>query len=378
MMTMPTKFKKFISAKHFSKIFTLLYVAFMCLAAYETNSAICLLSNTPHLYGAVYILFAVIAFMILLKENMRFKFKNRIYKRVTSFLSCFLIYYFLILTVWEVACLIFKITRTVKAVGVIISLLTAILVVIYGFIRTKIMKIKPYEVALGNKNKDYRIALISDVHLGVFVGAVHIRKMVEKINNLNPDVVVIAGDIFNGDNGLLNDSTRLKEISKEFCKLKTREGVYAVAGNHDPKINNKPFKCFMKDAGIKVLNNDVQILSEINLMGRTDDTHNIRLKIADLLPKSDVDKPIVVLDHKPENISDSAKHDVDLVLCGHTHKGQLFPVTIFTRLANGKNYFYGYHKQGKTHSIITSGVGFFELPVRLGSSNEIADIKLVL
>lgn len=350
----------------------------MSFAAYETNSAISLLSNIPHLYGVVYILFTVIACMILLKENMRFKFKNRTYKKVTSFLSCFLIYYFLILTVWEVASLIFKVTRTVKAVGVIISLFTAILVVIYGFIRTKAIRIKPYEVALGNKNKDYRIALISDIHLGVFVGANHIRKMVEKINGLNPDIVVIAGDIFNGDNGLLDDSTRLKEISKEFCKLKTKEGIYAVAGNHDPKTNNKPFKYFMKDAGIKILNNDVQILSEINLMGRADDTHNVRSKITDILPKADIDKPIVVLDHKPENIFDSAKYDVDLVLCGHTHKGQFFPITIFTRLANGKEFFYGYYKHGKTHSIITSGVGFFELPMRLGSSNEIADIKITI
>ena len=378
MMTMPTKFKKFISAKHFSKLFMLLYVVFMCLAAYETNSAISLLSNIPHLYGVVYILFVVIACMILLKGNMRFKFKNRTYKKLTSFLSCFLIYYFLILTVWEVACLILKITHTVKAVGVIISLLTAILIVIYGFIRTKAIKIKPYEVELGNKNKDYKIALISDIHLGVFVGAVHIRKMVEKINSLNPDIVVIAGDIFNGDNGLLDDSTRLKEISKEFCKLKTKEGIYAVAGNHDPKTNNKPFKYFMKDAGSKILNNDIQNLSKINLIGRADDAHNVRTEITDILPKADNNKPIVVIDHKPENIPDSAKHDVDLVLCGHTHKGQLFPVTIFTRLANGKDCFYGYHKHGKTHSIITSGVGFFELPMRLGSSNEIADIKITI
>jgi len=129
-------------------------------------------------------------------------------------------------------------------------------------------------------------------------------------------------------------------------------------------------------AGIKLLNNDAKILSKINLIGRTDDAHNIRTEITEILTKADSDKPIVVIDHKPENIRDSAKHDVDLVLCGHTHKGQLFPVTTFTRLANGKDCFYGYHKNGKTHTIITSGVGFFELPVRLGSSNEIADIRI--
>ena len=375
---MPTKFKKIISGKYFSKIFLLCYVLFMGFSAYETNSALCLLTNRPHLYGAVYIIFAVIGIAIILKENLRFKIKNRLYKKTTGFLSCFLIYYLLIIVVWEIASLIYKVTDAVKAVGVIVSLFAAMLIVIYGYIRTKEIKIKPYEVALGNKNKDYRIALVSDIHLGVFVGAVHIRKMVEKINSLNPDIVVIAGDIFNGDNALLEDSSRLKEISKEFCKLKAKEGVFAVAGNHDPKTNNKPFKYFMKDAGIRILNNDAMLLSEINLIGRADDTHNVRTEITDILPKADSDKPIVVIDHKPENIPDSAKHDVDLVLCGHTHKGQLFPVTILTRLANGKDCFYGYHKHGKTHSIITSGVGFFELPVRLGSSNEIADIKISL
>ena len=373
---MPTKFKKFISGRYFSKIFLLFYALFMCFAAYETNSALCLLSKKPYLYGAVYIIFAIIGIAIILKENMRFKIKNGIYKKTTGFLSCFLIYYLLILSVWEVVCLIFSVADMAKAIGVIVSLFGAILVVAYGYVRTKKIKIKPYNISLGDENKDYRIALISDIHLGVFVGTNHIRKMVEKINRLNPDIVVIAGDIFNGDNALLEDSSRLKEISKEFSRLKTKEGVYAVAGNHDPKTNNKPFKYFIKDAGIKLLNNSVEVLSKINLIGRADDAHNVRTEITDILPKADTDKPVVVIDHKPENIPDSAKHDVDLVLCGHTHKGQLFPVTIFTRLANGKDFFYGYHKHGKTHSIITSGVGFFELPVRLGSSNEIVDIRI--
>ncbi len=375
---MPTKFKKLISGKYFSKVFFSCYALFMCFAAYETNMSICLLSNRPHLYGAVYIIFAVISIMIILRESLRFKFKNRIYKITTSFLSCFLIYNFLVLTVWEIVCLIFSVANNIKAIGVITSLFAAILIVAYGYIRTKIIKIKPYNISLGKGNKDYRVALISDIHLGVFVGANHIRKMVAKINSLSSDIVVIAGDIFNGDNALLDDSTRLKKIAKEFCKLKTKEGVYAVVGNHDPKTSNKAFKRFIKDAGIKLLNNSVGALSKINLLGRADDAHNNRTEITDILPNTVPDKPVVVIDHKPENIPDSAKHSIDLVLCGHTHKGQLFPVTILTRLANGRDFFYGYHKHGKTHSVITSGVGFFELPVRLGSSNEIVDVKLVI
>lgn len=375
---MPTKFKKFISSKHFSKLFLLFYVLFVCFTAYETNSSICLLSNKSHLCGAVYILFTVSAIMVMLQEKLQVKIKNRIYKKAIGFLSCFLICYFLILTVWEAISLIFKISGSVKAIGVITSLLTAILIVVYGFIRTKYIKTKSYEVILGNKNKVYKIVLISDLHLGVFVGVNHVRKMVDKINGLNPDIVVIAGDIFNGDNGLLEDSGQLKEISKQFRRIHSKEGVYAVVGNHDPKANNKAFKSFLSNAKIKLLNNDTKILSEINLIGRADDAHNIRTDMTDILLKADPDKPVVVLDHKPENILDAEKHDIDLVLCGHTHKGQFFPITIFTRLANGKEFFYGYYKHGKTHSIITSGVGFFELPARLGSNNEIVDIKITI
>ena len=348
----------------------------MFFTAYETNSAICLLLKRPHLYGAVYIIFSIIGLAIILKENLRFKIKNRLYKKATGFLSCFLIYYLLVLVVWETASIIFRLSNTIKAVGVIVSLFVSTLIVIYGFIRTKDIKIKPYEVELGSKIKDFRIALISDIHLGVFVGAKHIRNMVKKINALNPDIVVIAGDIFNGDNILLEDASRLKEISKEFSNLKTNEGVYAVAGNHDPKTNNNPFKYFIKDAGIKILDNEAVSLSKITLAGRADDTHNVRTELTDVLSKADTNKPIVVIDHKPENILESIKHDIDLVLCGHTHKGQLFPVTLLTRLANGKEYFYGYHKHGNTHSIITSGVGFSELPVRIGSNNEIVDIRI--
>ena len=375
---MPTKIKKIISGKYFSVILTLLYTLLMFFTAYETNWALRLLSGRPHLYGAVYILFAIVTILVILKEGFRFNFKNRIYRKASAFLNCIILYHILITLAWGFLCLIFDVIDTVKSIGIVASLIVAIIIVIYGYIRAKRIKIKPYSISLGAGKTDYRIALVSDIHLGALVGVEHIRKMVEEINSIKPDIVVIAGDIFNGDNLILEDASRLKAISKEFSKLMTNEGVYAVAGNHDPKINTKSFKHFMKDAGIKILNNDVKTLSEINLIGRTDDTHNTRTEITKILPKADSTKPIVVLDHKPENISDAAKQNVDLVLCGHTHKGQLFPVTVFTRLASEKGCFYSYHKTGKTHSVITSGIGFFELPVRIGSSNEIADIMIKL
>ena len=84
----------------------------------------------------------------------------------------------------------------------------------------------------------------------------------------------------------------------------------------------------------------------------------------------------MVLDHDPGKIPEAVSFGVDLVLCGHTHKGQFFPVTYFTKWANGKHYFYGHEVFGKTHAVICAGTGFFQLPVRLGTDNEAADIHL--
>lgn len=373
---MPTRFGRFISGKHFSTLFLLLYVVFMCFAAYETNLALCLLTGNLHLYGIVYIVFAIIAVLIITKKSISRKWPNRTFKKILSFLSCFIIYYLLTILPWELVCVLIRPSETIKAVGVVGCVIAAVLIVLYGYLRTKTIKTKPYKITIGNGNASYRIVLISDIHLGVFVGEKHVQRMVRKINVLKPDLVVISGDIFDVDNSLLERPNELKQISKEFRKIKSKEGVYAVVGNHDPEISNKVFERFLKAAKIRLLNDEAKELSRINLIGRTDEANNERCEVSNILSKISSQKPIVVLDHKPENIKEAAEYGADLVLCGHTHRGQMFPITLFTKWANGKDNFYGHSVTGKTHSIITSGVGFFELPMRIGTSNEIVDIHL--
>ena len=372
---MPTKFGKFISGKHFSKLFLILYILFICFAACETNSALCLLSGRTHLFGIPYILFALLAVPIISKKNVSAKWFGKTYKKAKCFLRCFLIYYSGSLALWELMCLISGVSTKTKAVGVIATIGICVVVVLLGYLHTKVIHTKRYNLTLGC-DSEYRIALISDIHLGIFVGEKHVRKIATKINEIEPDIVVISGDIFDVDNSLLERPDELKRISKQFRKIKSKEGVYAVVGNHDPDISDKAFKHFLKASKIRLLNNDVADLSKITLIGRTDEANNERIELADILSKTDIQKPIVVLDHKPENIKEASEHGADLVLCGHTHRGQLFPVTLFTKWANGKGCFYGHNITEKTHSIITSGVGFFELPIRVGTNNEIADIHL--
>ena len=185
---MPTRFGKFISGKHFSKLFLLFYILFMCFAAHETNESLCLLIKQPHIYGTVHILFAVIALLIMIKKRISGKWSNRIFKKILSFLSCFFIYYFTTLLLWELVCLISKPTDIVKAYGVVGAIFFAILIVLYGYLHAKVIKIKPYQITLETGKELYRVALISDIHLGVFVGEKHIQRMVNKINSLNSDI----------------------------------------------------------------------------------------------------------------------------------------------------------------------------------------------
>ena len=149
---MPTKFGSFISGKFFSKLFLILYILFMCFSAYETDRAIRLLASTG-LYGAVYVVFAVCAVLIITKKSVVAKWKNSLYKKVVSFLSCFFIYYLLVLILWVLICLICPVPDKAKAVGVIACALLSALVVLFGYLYTKVIRIRHYDIDF-NSAKD--------------------------------------------------------------------------------------------------------------------------------------------------------------------------------------------------------------------------------
>lgn len=373
---MSIRFGQFVSGKLFKQLFIMMYVALMCFAAFETRMAFRLLTKIPYRFEIVYMIYGAVSLLLLTRNFVTSKYNSRIYKKIMGFLSGFLIYYLLMFVSFELLSFIFVLSDRIKAIGMIVIIAAAISTVFLGYLHTKSITIKHYDLKIDRIIGNYRIALISDIHLGVFVGDRHIYKIVQNINKLSPDIVVIAGDIFDVDNSLLEDPKRLYDISKQLSRLKTTEGVYAVLGNHDPKPDASSLTAFLKASGIKLLNNDVKVLSKINLVGRADKANSQRINLIDLISKNDFNKPTVALDHSPEGISEAAKNDLDLVLCGHTHRGQLFPVTLLARWANGKERFYGCGIVGKTRYIITSGVGYFSLPVRLGTSNEIVDIKI--
>ena len=275
-------------------------------------------------------------------------------------------------------------------------ILTIATVSIYGAINARIIHTTRYEVTIEKdveKLNNLKIALVADLHMGYNIGTPHIEKMVEKINKENPDLVVIAGDIFDNEYEALDNP---KTITNTLKKLKSKYGVYAVYRNNDIKekilagftFSKKGEKKesdirmdqLLEDANITLLRDDgVLIDDSFYLYGRPDYRRpgrgiTVRKTPEEITENMDKTKPIIVLDHEPSELQELADAGVDLDLSGHTHDGQLFPANITTALMWENSY--GYLKKGNMHNIVTSGVGLFGPNMRVGTIAEVVIVDI--
>ncbi len=374
---MNTPFGKLLEKSGFQKCFFIVVLSSALIGAVINIHAASLLVDHVWVSYLIGIAYAVLGVVSLLQNKIAEKYNNKKLEILIGFYSCFFIYNFMILVLGWVFLHLLPFSPHAQAIGVLLLDILSIAVVLMGYLHAKKISCVSYSVHLGVKNAPYRIAMLSDIHLGVFVDEKHIRRMVDKVNRLNPDLIVICGDIIDVNNHILEDNSSLERIGKLFCEMRAKDGVFAVVGNHDPNISNRAFQKFLSDAHITLLHNQVVRLPDFYLIGRTDPTHNERCPMEQLSKEISSDIPAVVLDHNPIGISEAAEYGADLVLSGHTHKGQFVPVTYFTKLANGKHFFYGYEQFGKTQAIISSGAGYFQLPVRIGTDNEVVKIELL-
>lgn len=374
---MDTGLGRFLQTKKCAILLLLVLVFAIVFCSVVTAWAILKATGSNVLHYIPYLAFIIMVLMILSQLIPGEKKAPIIYRAAVSFVTCFCLYDFMYLFVYEVLEIFMRLKGFVWACGVFICTGGAILTVIGGAVYARVIKETSYDITVEGLSKDCRIALISDLHMGIYVRSHHIKRTVDKINSFSPDLVLIAGDIVDVDNRILSEPKRLKQISGIFRGIKSKEGVYATLGNHDPNIEENPLmRQFLEDSHITLLHNETVELENMNLMGRTDDTHNERKTMEEMMENVNKDKPLIIMDHNPQGIKEATEYGADLVVSGHTHKGQFFPLTIFTELANGKHYFYGHETYGKTQAVITSGIGFFQLPIRIGSSSEAVEINL--
>ena len=289
--------------------------------------------------------------------------------------------------------LINQLLKKSNRIHIIEGLITILLITfigIYGTINSNIIHTTKYEVNINKKSniKSLKIVMVADLHLGYNKGLKMVKNMVSKINKEKPDIVIIAGDIFDNNYDALD---KPNEMVRELKRIKTKYGVYSVYGNHDVKekvllgftFQNKKKKNsdkrmdeFLKKSNIKLLKDDyVLIKDSIYIYGRPDLKKSTNRKSAkELTNIFDKNKPIIVIDHQPKQLNELSKEGVDLDLSGHTHDGQIFPLNFIVKLAYDNSY--GIKRYNNMTSIVTSGVGIYGPNMRVLTKAEITSVKI--
>jgi predicted MPP superfamily phosphohydrolase len=266
--------------------------------------------------------------------------------------------------------------------GDVLVIITTIIIVGYGIYHTNYLDVVSYDIQTKENSlqEDMNIVLVSDLHLGAVNSEKNLSKIVQGINDLKPDLVCIAGDIFNNDYHAIQDPARAKAL---FQSITARYGVYASLGNHDGGGTFEEMIGFLEQSKITLLKDEHVVIDDrLILMGRLDsspigDTGDWQRKeAADVMNfASETNLPIVVMDHNPGNIN-QYNENVLLVLSGHTHKGQIFPINFTNKVLFDVTY--GYYKKNESspHVIVTSGASTWGMPMRIGTNNEIVTITL--
>lgn len=228
-----------------------------------------------------------------------------------------------------------------------------------------------------NGLQQMRIVMASDFHLGNVVGKRHLKKFVDKVALLQPDLILLAGDI-------IDDSIEpfmRNRMDKVLGQVKARYGVFAVLGNHEYiGKHDEQYVEEMAKINIPVLRDEVVLVNDLfYVAGRKDKMVNSisetgRLSTPTLLSEIDREKPVFMMDHQPYEYSIAEAAGVDLLLSGHTHRGQFYPNHLFTKKLFELDW--GYLLKNRMHAIVSSGFGTWGPPIRLGSRSEIIEINI--
>ena len=261
----------------------------------------------------------------------------------------------------------------------ILIALIFIIVIIIGSYNAKSSYVKSVDIDIDKEGfkEPLNIVMVSDIHLGNIIKNNRLKTMVTEINELNPDLVIIAGDIIDSD-----ITPFLKHnMAIEFSNIKSKYGTFAVLGNHDiltreeDKIVN-----ILKENSVTILRDEIALINnDFYIIGRDDATisrytNKPRVSLDELTKDIDKSLPLIVVDHNPKYINESLDANIDLQLSGHTHKGQIIPGNIVT--SKMFEVHYGYLKKDNLNVVVSSGYGTWGPPVRLGSRSEIIQINL--
>ena len=274
--------------------------------------------------------------------------------------------------------------------GIALALVCA--VCIYGAVNAHTLRVTDYEVTIEGAGGDMTVALLADLHLGYNTDPAYIEQTVQAVNDMQPDLVVIAGDIFDNEYEAIPEPER---IAAALASLGSTYGTFACWGNHDvsepilagftwdtadadkddPRMTE-----FLARAGVSLLaDEEVTLANGVQLVGRKDPSRSRKLDDARLTPEQllgplDPAQPIFVIDHQPKELDELAAAGADLDLSGHTHNGQVFPGNLLMGLIWDNPC--GYLRVGEMHSVVTAGLGVWGPDMRVGTRSEVVRITV--
>lgn len=333
-------------------------------------------------------------------------FLHRILKITSNYFLGIFMYILMVLFSIDVVRLILKYavhaswiqSRIVFAAVGACCICIVIIISFSGIYHAKHIKVTPYKITVDKSAPDMdslKIVLLADTHFGYNSGAVHAQEIVDKINEQQPDLVCIAGDIFDNEYDAVREPEKISEILRT---IRSKYGVYACWGNHDlnepilagftfkhkkedsKQLKDPRMKRFLQNSNIQLLEDEAVLIdNSFYVVGRKDASliekiEEKRKTPAQLTEKLDKDKPIIFIDHQPKEFQEIADAGVDLDLCGHTHDGQTFPGNITIKFLWENPC--GYLQKGSMHNIVTSGSGVWGPAMRVGTNSEICTINV--
>ncbi|MBN1544424.1 metallophosphoesterase [Candidatus Woesearchaeota archaeon] len=253
------------------------------------------------------------------------------------------------------------------AAGIAVLSITLVLVV-YGILNAAFIKVNEVEVPMSGLDEEMTLVQLSDIHLGTIHDANYLRTIVDKTNALEPDLVLITGDLVDGSGRI--DGKSLAPFKDMKAKM------FFSTGNHETYEGIDFMIGLLNKTNVHVLRNQVVHHKGIQIVGMDNpgegiSDQNINLKHI----KFDRDKPAVLMYHPPLGFADAAEAGIDLQLSGHTHAGQIFPFSLFTRMFY--RYTGGLYEKDGAYLYVSPGTGTWGPPMRIGSRSEITLIRLV-
>jgi len=370
--------------------FVLVLLVYSAINYYVFSRGLMVFSANPQLKKWYTIAFwTVVSFFLvgMLWERTASSIVSEWVYRIGAFWLAFMFYFLLVILVMDLISLfdhffhflpVFSPTGKLSLGYTIIGLVT--MIVIGGYINALTTRIKEIPLTIHKKVtgvSELKILMASDLHLGALIGERQEKKLVRIINEQKPDLVLLCGDLVDGDIG----PALRKNLGRHIQEIRTPLGVYAIPGNHEYIGGIQKTLPYLQSINIKVLRDEVVTLSDgIQLVGRDDrdsrrmggenNPHDLKVLTKDL----DHSKPIIVMNHQPFNLNEAVEAGADLHLSGHTHDGQMWPFNFSTEAIFEVSW--GLKQKGNTTVYVSSGFGSWGPPVRVGNTPEIVVFKI--